>query len=269
VLYNQNTQYEYLLTRFKDQSEENEYMAKLLDTALFSRLLRNKFFPVFFDQGMRGNAFCSILQAHPEVYYLPDNSIYKSDTYFKTSQYDSLATEDEICVLYGVNKYENIYKYASFKNIRNRIHHLPDTSILPYIVEKHYKNKLLFQLTHYDPVQTPRQFMDTIIQKVYDSDRVFIHMYGTVNRPLLRPLYIDPVNQPNAFNVNIDMLFSTNYNDFTSEYNKIINYFNLTSQIDRVWNYIIKTLERQEFLRKYHKPGNFDKEWNYILDNPE
>ena len=48
-----------------------------------------------------------------------------------------------------------------------------------------------------------------------------------------------------GFNVNIDMLYSTNYNNFKSEYTKVIEYFNLTSQIDSVWEYIVKTLKIQ------------------------
>jgi hypothetical protein len=86
-------------------------------------------------------------------------------------------------------------------------------------------------------------------------------MYGTLNRPLFDSTYIEPLSIPAAFNVNIDMLYSENYDNFESEYIKVIKYFNLTPQIDRVWVYIKKTLEIQESLRKFHyyDPSFFDK----------
>jgi hypothetical protein len=49
------------------------------------------------------------------------------------------------------------------------------------------------------------------------------------------------------------MLYSKNYEEFECEYYKIINYFNLTTQINRVRAYILVTLERQNFFQKYHK----------------
>jgi hypothetical protein len=230
--------------------KKEQYLEKILDSALFSPRFKNKIFPILFSYGMRGNSFCNILQAHPEVYYLPDNSLYKSDSYFKASQYDSLATEDELCVIYGLGTYTDIYRYASFNNARNRMNNLENTALLPYVTEKHY-DKLLFMVTHYTPEEAVRPSIDKIIKKLYNSDKPFVHMYGTLNRPLFPNVYIEPLSMSTAFNVNIDMLYSTNYNNFESEYIKIIKYFKLTSQIDRVWIYILKTLKIQESLRKY------------------
>ena len=237
-------------------TEQFTYLYKVknkqyLEKILFSPQFKNKIFPILFSYGMRGHSFCNILQAHPEVYYLPDNSLYKSDSYFKASQYDSLATEDELCLIYGLGTYNDIYRYASFNNLRNKMNNAQHTALLPYITEKHY-DKLLFMVTHYDLKETPGLYIDRIIEKLYNSDKPFVYMYGTLNRPLFKPTYIEPLNMPTAFNVNVDMLYSTNYNNFESEYNNIIKYFNLTSQIDRVWVYIVKILKIQESLHKYH-----------------
>lgn len=239
------------------------YLEKVLDNVLFSTRFKNKIFPILFSYGMRGNSFCNILQAHPEVYYLPDNSLYKSDSYFKASQYDSLATEDELCLIHGLGAYDDMYKYASFTNLRNKMNNIENTALFPYIIEKHYNDKLLFMVTHYSPEQTERSSISNILKKLYNSDKPFVHMYGTLNRPLFPYAYIEPISMPTVFNVNIDMLYSTNYNNFKSEYTKVIEYFNLTSQIDRVWEYIVKTLNIQESLSKYR---NLDYEHpNYKL----
>ena len=248
------------ISRYKNKTQ---HLERILDNVLFSPQFKNKIFPILFGYGMRGNTFCSILQAHPEVYYLPDNLFYKSDSYFKASQYDSLATEDELCLIYGAGTYHDIYKYGSFTNSRNKMNDLKNTALLPYITEKHY-DKLLFMVTHYDLKETPGLYIDRIIEKLYNSDKPFVYMYGTLNRPLFKPTYIEPLNMPTAFNVNVDMLYSTNYNNFESEYNNIIKYFNLTSQIDRVWVYIVKMLKIQESLRKHHyyDPNYFIQDYN-------
>lgn len=250
-------QIKYISTR----KNADQYLEKMLDSVLFSPQFKNKVFPIFFDPGLRGNSFCNIMQAHKEVYYLPDNLEYKSDSYFKASQYDSLATEDELCRITGLGRYEDMYRYAAFTNFRNKMHILETTALLPYIREKHYQDKLLFLVSHYTPEKTHRPHIDRIIQKLYNNDKTFVFMYGTLNRPLFDSTYIEPLSIPAAFNVNIDMLYSTNYDNFESEYIKVIKYFNLTSQIDRVWVYIKKTLEIQESLRKFHyyDPSFFDK----------
>jgi hypothetical protein len=227
-------------------------MEKIVYNTWFTSSFKNKVFPILFPPGMRGNSICNIFQAHPEVFYLPDTASYKSSNYSAASKNDSLALEEELCRISGKGVIRDLATHASFHNYTNKAYSKSISSVVPYVLDKHSTNKLLFHITHPDEyVSFP--YLTTLLDKLYNSNKVFIYLHGNVNRPFFVKKYYPPKDNTNAFNINVDMLYSKNYEEFECEYYKIINYFNLTTQINRVRAYILVTLERQNFFQKYHK----------------
>lgn len=225
-------------------------MEKIIYNTWFTSSFKNKVFPILFPPGMRGNSICNIFQAHPEVFYLPDTASYKSSNYSAASKNDSLALEEELCRISGDGVNRDLYNHASFHNYTNKAYAGDISSVVPYVLNKHYINKLLFHVTHPDQyVSLP--YLTNILDTLYNSNKVFIYLYGKVNRPFFAKVYHPPKDNINAFNINVDMLYSKSYEEFEYEYYKIINYFNLTTQINRVRAYILLTSERQKYIDRF------------------
>ena len=55
-----------------------------------------------------------------------------------------------------------------------------------------------------------------------------------------------PSDSPLAFNIDVSNLFSDNEESFKTEYERIINHFNFTSNIKDVRSFILTYLEREQ-----------------------
>ena len=166
---------------------------KVLDDLWFSDLSKNKVFPIIYAAGTRGHSFCRIMQAHQNT--------------------NSLDYVEDICEYrdFEVNEsFNRKLTHASFHDSKNKDITLVDSSIKLYIEKKLYKTNLLFHLA---PIGSWRAdtIHNTIMNKLYYSDKEYIYLYGKVDRPYFNKRTYLTIKQPNAYNVNIDLLYSKNY----------------------------------------------------------
>ena len=206
----------------------------LLQNLWFSSMTRNKVFPIIYPAGTRGHSVCRILQIHQE----PDNA--------------SLQVTEDQCEYLDFcdnQSYNRKLTHASFHDLSNKIID-SNTSIEKYIENKLYKTHLLFHIAPVGSWNTDSKF-DKVIERLYYSDKVYIYLYGTVDRPYFNKRTYLPIQRPNVYNINIDKLYSKDYYEFEQEYFNLVHYFNLDSKLNAVRSFILLNLERQELMAKY------------------
>ena len=206
----------------------------LLQSLWFSSMTKNKVFPIIYPAGTRGHSVCRILQTHQEY----DNA--------------SLQVTEDQCEYLDFcdnQSYNRKLTHASFHDINNKIVN-SNTSIEKYIENKLYKNSLLFHIAPVGSWNTDDNF-NNIIEKLYYSDKVYIYLYGTVDRPYFNKRTYLPIQRPNVYNININNLYSKDYYQFEQEYFSLIHYFGLESKLNAVRSFILLNLERQELMSKY------------------
>ena len=217
-------------------------------------MFKNKIFPVIYGPGMRGQSFSRIMQAHKEVYYQPDNIrtwLQFSDSFIEETKLDSLAVDEEVCEFkadrdFAYNRFAN----STFHNDSSKTHWIKNTSLASYLKEKQFETKLLFQILH-DDIYNDRLSKNIIIDKLYSSDKPYVNLYGHVDRSFFPKMYFPPHERSNAININIDSLYSVDYEQFEEEYFKILRIFNLYSRLNRVRSFILLNLDRQKYMSKY------------------
>jgi hypothetical protein len=84
------------------------------------------------------------------------------------------------------------------------------------------------------------------------TNKPHIQVYGKLDRLGMEVIEYKPSTNPQAYNLNIDNLFSTDYITFETEYYKLINHFNLTSCLNKVRAFILLVLERENYISKFY-----------------
>jgi hypothetical protein len=220
----------------------------------YTSIITKKTTIIWYSFGMRGNAILRILAAHPEVYWNP--AIQKVSEEFiqhpldlpeTVANFNPMLTPAENMNVWMVSY--STYHTVGYVNIAEGIGDNITALIDTWVTSNSYKSKKLFLIAHPNISNKKLSSSDytLTLQKV-----PHIWVYGTINRLKASPYYHTPSTNPNAYNLNIDALYSTDYATFETEYYKLIAHFNLTSCLNRVRAFILLNLERDRYISKFY-----------------
>jgi hypothetical protein len=216
----------------------------------YKRVIKEKAIIIWYFGGMRGNAVHRILSAHNEVYWNP--YIQKvSDEFIShpldlTEQVASFNYSEGATINTSITNWKFAYSsYHTLAYIDNNI----NTLIKEWIISKSFLDKKLFLIQH--PFWTSKKpYPEKYLFNLDNTPHIWV--YGTLNRLTLPKRYFKPSTNPQAYNLNLDALYSTDYLTFETEYYKLINHFNLTSCLNRVRAFILLSLERDNYISKFY-----------------
>ena len=217
----------------------------LVSNKKLKQLARNKSTIIWFNSGMRGNSIYRIIAAHPEVFWNEHVSLNSEEfTSHPLDLPDSIANMFPP-LNYDINKKVNKWQFSY--STYHTISFVDDDKYLQvvksWIESKSYIDKKLFSASHVDFFKYNLMSID---------DKPHIWLYGTCNRLGRDLVYYQTSPNPLAYNLNIDALYSQNYETFEAEYYKLINHFNLTSCLNRVRAFILLNLERDKYISKFY-----------------
>jgi hypothetical protein len=207
----------------------------------------NSFIPIWSYHGMRGNSIFRILAAHPEVYwdkYAHAGSKLLHPLYVPSNitSIESLADND-IADKIGMWK----MAYATYHTISSIRSPAFPTIIRNWALDFSKHRSLLF--CYVNPVG---DFNFVKNHKLFSMNKPHIQVYGKLDRLGMEVIEYKPSNNPQAYNLNIDNLFSTDYITFETEYYSLIAHFNLTSCLNDVRAFILLVLEREQYISKFY-----------------
>ena len=211
----------------------------------------DNFLAIWCNHGMRGNAIYRILAAHPEVYWPSKLKVYW-DKYAHESGnlLHPLHVSSNITSINGLADNDIADKIGAWK-MGYATHHTASlvgseqwSKVLYSWVSNSTNNKLLLFgiINPYDRKLT----------KLVGTNKPHIQVYGKLDRLGMEVKEYAPSINPQAYNLNISNLFSTDYITFETEYFKLINRFNLTSCLNQVRAFILLSLERENYISKFY-----------------
>jgi hypothetical protein len=219
----------------------------------YNKIINEKAIIIWYAQFMRGNSIYRILAAHPEVYWNP--YIQKVSEEFIEHPLDlpeqvaafnivSISSSD-VDLLKVLEKSLYAFAYSTYHTLAYIDNNI-NTLIKEWIISKSFLDKKLFLIKH------PKYYKHSPDDLLALDNTPHIYVYGTLNR-LKEPIkYYPPSLNPQAYNLNLDALFSKDYITFETEYYKLINHFNLTSCLNRVRAFILLVLEREDYISKFN-----------------
>ena len=204
----------------------------ILDKLLAS--YSDTFIFVDFEYGYGGNTLSRIIAASPEFYWAGDPVLYPDKGYSiieDPEPYPHFASpiEQELCCTHTPDD----FMYPDSKPSRVR-----DLFLLH---KKYIKSKKFCIRSHNG--DTHEIFPKNTIVRISGKEPDFRFF-----KPTGRFLY--PVDSPNVINIDVNKIFSKDYDTFESSYLYLCNNLDITPQINRVRAFILLWLERQERYKK-------------------
>jgi len=204
----------------------------ILDKLLFTY---NKTF-VFIDYapGYGGNTLSRIISVSPEFYW-EGNPLYYPDDGYNSTESDpedphfATAVQMQFCCTHTLDD----FMYPDSKSSRVR-----DLFLLH---KKYLKSKKFCIRSH--NCDTHEIFPNNTIVRVYGKEPDFRFFDST-------GMYKKPKQFPNVINVDVNEIFSKDYDTFETAYLDICTKLDITPQINRVRAFILLWLERQERYKK-------------------
>ena len=208
----------------------------------------NKLIMIWYFPGMRGNAVLRILSAHAESYW--NAKLQQIGAEFISHPLDLPNLQTNINI--DANAYLNSklsklkFSYSTYHTIGHVDGISTKKLIKDWITSRAFTNKYLFIFDHCKNINPTNHDLLVIDNKPH------IWLFGTRDRLGMKLQHYVPSTNPQAYNLNIDALFSKDYITFESEYFKLIDHFNLTSELNRVRAFILLTLEREDYISKFY-----------------
>ena len=204
----------------------------ILDKLLSS--YSSSFIFVDFEYGYGGNTLSRIIAASPEFYWDGDSVLYPDKGYSiieDPEPYPHFAgpIEQELCCTHTSDD----FMYPDSKPSRVR-----DLFLLH---KKYLKSKKFCIRTHNR--DTHEIFPKNTVVRVSGKEPDF-RFFKPTGR------FLCPVDSPNVINIDVNEIFSKDYDTFESSYLYLCNNLDITPQINRVRAFILLWLERQERYKK-------------------
>lgn len=189
---------------------------------------------VDFAYGYGGNTLSRIIAASPEFYWDGDSVLYPDKGYSiieDPEPYPHFASpiEQELCCTHTSDD----FMYPDSKPSRVR-----DLFLLH---KKYLKSKKFCIRTHNR--DTHEIFPKNTVVRVSGKEPDF-RFFKPTGR------FLCPVDSPNVINIDVNEIFSKDYDTFESSYLYLCNNLDITPQINRVRAFILLWLERQERYKK-------------------
>ena len=194
----------------------------------------NNFILVDFAYGYGGNTLSRIISVSPEFYWDGDPVEYPDDGYSiivdpEPNPHFATPIEQELCCTHTPNDF--MYPDSKAGRIRDFIHN--------YSKNIHPK-KFCIRSHNTD---THELFPNNTIVRIFGKEPTF-RFFKSTDR------YIDKIYNDNVINVDVNKIFSSDYDTFETAYLDICTKLNITPQTNRVRAFILLWLERQERYKK-------------------
>ena len=194
----------------------------------------NNFILVDFAYGYGGNTLSRIISVSPEFYWDGDPVEYPDNGYSiivdpEPNPHFATPIEQELCCTHTPNDF--MYPDSKAGRIRDFIHN--------YSKNIHPK-KFCIRSHNTD---THELFPNNTIVRIFGKEPTF-RFFKSTDR-YLHPIYVD-----NVINIDVNEIFSKDYDTFESSYLYLCNNLDITPQINRVRAFILLWLERQERYKK-------------------
>jgi len=200
----------------------------------FISTYNNNFILVDFAYGYGGNTLSRIISVSPEFYWYGDPIEYPDDGYSiivdpEPNPHFATPIEQELCCTHTSEDF--MYPESKVSRVRDFIRN--------YSKNIHPK-KFCIRSHNTD---THELFSNNTVIRIFGKEPTF-RFFKSTNR------YIDKVNNDNVINVDVNEIFSKDYDTFETAYLDICTKLNITPQINRVRAFILLWLERQERYKK-------------------
>ena len=200
----------------------------------FISTYNNNFILVDFAYGYGGNTLSRIISVSPEFYWDGDPIEYPDNGYsiiVDPEPYPHFASplEQELCCTHTPDDF--MYPESKVSRVRDFIRN--------YSKNIHPK-KFCIRSHNTD---THKLFPNNTIVRIYGKEPDF-RFFNSTDR------YKKPKQLPNVINIDVNEIFSKDYDTFESSYLYLCNNLDITPQINRVRAFILLWLERQERYKK-------------------
>lgn len=202
----------------------NKFLDTYSDTFVF----------VDFAYGYGGNTLSRIIAASPEFYWDGDSVLYPDKGYSiieDPEPYPHFASpiEQELCCTHTPDD----FMYPDNKPTRVR-----DL----FLLHKKYIQLKKFCIRSHN-IDTHELFPNNTVVRIFGKEPTF-RFFESTDR-YLQPIYVD-----NVINIDVNEIFSKDYDTFESSYLYLCSKLNITPQVNRVRAFILLWLERQERYKK-------------------
>ena len=202
----------------------NKFLDTYSDTFVF----------VDFAYGYGGNTLSRIIAASPEFYWDGDSVLYPDKGYSiieDPEPYPHFASpiEQELCCTHTPDD----FMYPDNKPTRVR-----DL----FLLHKKYIQLKKFCIRSHN-IDTHELFPNNTVVRIFGKEPTF-RFFESTDR-YLQPIYVD-----NVINIDVNEIFSKDYDTFESSYLYLCNNLDITPQTNRVRAFILLWLERQERYKK-------------------
>lgn len=179
--------------------------------------------------GFGGNAIRRIISASPEIYFQKDNPVRYPDNIEGFVAHEWEEGFEKYFKKQHLTACHDDYLVYPPKKIKSNIELLTK-------FYKDVKQKRVCLTTHKKDIH--KVFNCKTIRTVGKFERAeFIFNFNE---------YIEPVYANNVFNLEVNKLFSKNYDEFENEYFHLCSFLNIFPQINSVRSFILLWLEKQE-----------------------
>ena len=204
----------------------NKFLDTYSDTFVF----------VDFAYGYGGNTLSRIIAASPEFYWDGDSVLYPDKGYSiieDPEPYPHFASpiEQELCCTHTPDD----FMYHKNSNKPSRVKDL-------FLLHKKYLKSEKFCIRSHNG-DTHEIFPNNTIVSIYGKEPDF-RFFKSTGR------YKKYIDRPNVINIDVNEIFSKDYDTFESSYLYLCNNLDITPQINRVRAFILLWLERQERYKK-------------------
>ena len=200
----------------------------------FLHKFSKNFIFVDFEYGYGGNTLSRIIAASPEFYWDGDSVLYPDKGYSiieDPEPYPHFASpiEQELCCTHTPDDF--MYPDSKFNRVRDL-----------FLLHKKYLKSKKFCIRSHNG-NTHEIFPKNTVVRISGKEPDF-RFFKPTGR------YIDKVNNDNVINVDVNEIFSKDYDTFESSYLYLCSKLNITPQVNRVRAFILLWLERQERYKK-------------------
>jgi len=204
----------------------------ILDKLLSS--YSSSFIFVDFEYGYGGNTLSRIIAASPEFYWDGDSVLYPDKGYSiieDPEPYPHFASfiEQKLCCTHTTDDF--MYPDSTPSRVRDLIN----------FHKKYIKSKKFCIRSHNGNLN--ETFTKNTIVRISGKEPDF-RFFKSTGR------YIKYMDIPNVINIDVNEIFSKDYDTFESSYLYLCNNLDITPQINRVRAFILLWLERQERYKK-------------------
>lgn len=205
----------------------------------FLHKFSKNFIFISFPMGYGGNTLNRVISSSPEIYWDGDSTAYPDDLEGFPVAYDSLSnphfatfTEQHLCCTHtGID-----FMYPDSK--RDRIHKLT----------KFWKNNVFpdkkLCINSHNSLDLAKKHTKIPVVRLCGKAPTFRYFINDM------PSDSYSVPSPNAINIDVNDIFSSDYDTFETTYLDLCSKLDITPRINRVRAFILLWLERQERYKK-------------------